>query len=157
MIFGNIKDIPKLLPYFPEAIQKGLQYIAATDFSKLENGNYEIQGKDIYAGVNTYMTEPKADRKPEKHRVYTDIQFMGAGQETIWYQSVTAKDVVTEDYLDERDVCFYAKAQETNCVHLQPGDFAIFFPWEIHRPNCDYQGGAAGEVQKIVVKVNSNL
>lgn len=155
MIFGNIKDIPKLLPFVSAELQIGLKYIAETDFSKVENGNYEIQGKDIYAGVNTYATEAKADRKPEKHRTYTDIQFMGFGKETIWYKSVTEADIVTEDYLDERDVCFYAGAEETNCVHMGPGDFAIFFPWEIHRPNCDYAGGATNAVQKIVVKVKS--
>lgn len=153
MIFGNIKDIPLLLPQVAEELQIGLKYLAETDFSKLENGNYEIKGKDIYAGVNTYSTEPKADRKPEKHGVYTDIQFMGFGKETIWYKSVEEADVVTEDYLEDRDVCFYAGAKELNCVQMNPGDFAIFFPWEIHRPNCDYQGGATNTVQKIVVKV----
>lgn len=155
MIFGNIKDIPMLLPYMPEALQKGLEYIAKTDFSKMENGNYEIEGKAIYAGVNTYMTEPVEDRKPEKHRTYIDVQFMGAGKETLWYKSVTEEDVVTEDYLDERDVCFYGAVKELNCVNLEQGDFAILFPWEIHRPNCDFQGGSSNQVQKIVVKIKA--
>lgn len=153
MIFGNIKDIHKLLPCVSAELQLGLEYIAKTDFSKLENGNYEIKGQDIYAGVNTYATEPKVDRKPEKHRTYTDIQFIGYGRETIWYKAVGTEDQITEDYLEERDVCFYAGAQEANCVHMEPGDFAIFFPWEIHRPNCDFQGGTSEQVQKIVVKV----
>ena len=155
MIQGKLKDIPQILPYVNASLQKALHYLATTDFSTLPNGNYEIEGKDIYAGVNTYMTEPKADRKPEKHRTYTDVQFMGRGKETIWYSSVADQDVMNENYLDERDVCFYAGAPEDNCVNLEEGDFAVFFPWEIHRPNCTYTAGTPEEVQKIVVKVKS--
>ena len=40
----------------------------------MENGEVEIEGRTIYAGINTYTTEPKADRRPEKHNKYIDVQ-----------------------------------------------------------------------------------
>ena len=43
MLQGNKKDIEKLLPYVSERLQKALAYVAATDFSKVENGEYEIE------------------------------------------------------------------------------------------------------------------
>lgn len=69
MLQGNKKDIEKLLPYVGERLQKALAYVAATDFSKVENGEYEIDGRNVFARVNTYDTEPKAERRPEKHNV----------------------------------------------------------------------------------------
>ena len=42
--------------------------------------------------------------------------------------------------------------EEKDHVVLQTGDFAVFFPWELHRPGCSTKNGMQ-EVQKIVVKI----
>ena len=42
MLQENKKDIEKLLPYVSERLQKALAYVAATDFSKVENGEYAV-------------------------------------------------------------------------------------------------------------------
>ena len=55
---------------------------------------------------------------------------------------------------EKEDVIFYADPQEKNCAVLNSGDFAIFFPWELHRPNCSVEK-IASNVQKIVVKVKA--
>ena len=41
---------------------------------------------------------------------------------------------MTEDRRKTSDVSFYGKTERENVVTLQKGDFAIFFPWEVHRP-----------------------
>ena len=152
MIQTNIKDIDKLLPYLNANLQKALQYIAATDFTKLPNGEVEVEGRTIFARINTYDTEPKADRKSEKHNDYIDVQFVSQGEETVWYIPLHEGCVLSEDKFAENDVAFYKNAGEINCVNLKAGDLAIFFPWEIHRPNCR-TGAEPYFVQKIVVKV----
>lgn len=154
MLQGNKKDIEKLLPYVSERLQKALAYVAVTDFSKVENGEYEIDGRNIFARVNTYDTEPKAERRPEKHNDYIDVQFVARGEETIWYTPLTDDCVETENKAEKEDVIFYADPQEKNCTVLNSGDFAIFFPWELHRPNCSVEKNASN-VQKIVVKVKA--
>ena len=154
MLQGNKNDIEKTLPYVSERLQKALTYIAATDFSTVANGEYEIDGRNVFARVNTYDTEPKAERRPEKHNDYIDVQFVASGKETIWYTPLTAECVETENKAEKEDVIFYADPQEANCVTLHAGDFAIFFPWELHRPNCN-AGENAAHVQKIVVKVKA--
>ena len=55
---------------------------------------------------------------------------------------------------EKEDVIFYADPQEKNCAVLNSCDFAIFFPWELHRPNCSVEK-IASNVQKIVVKVKA--
>lgn len=154
MLQGNKNDIAKLLPYVSERLQKALTYVAETDFSKLANGEYEIDGRNAFARVNTYATEPKAERRPEKHNDYIDVQFVAAGKEAIWYTPLTSACVETENRAEKEDVIFYAEPQEKNFVTLAAGDFAIFFPWELHRPNCNAEEAAA-QVQKIVVKVKA--
>ena len=154
MLQGNKKDIEKLLPYVSERLQKALAYVAATDFSKVENAEYEIDGRNVFARVNTYDTELKADRRPEKHNDYIDVQFVARGEEAIWYTPLTDACVETENKAEKEDVIFYADPQEKNCAVLNSGDFAIFFPWELHRPNCSVEK-TASNVQKIVVKVKA--
>ena len=100
------------------------------------NGEYEIDGRNVFARVNTYDTEPKAERRPEKHNDYIDVQFVARGEEAIWYTPLTDACVETENKAEKEDVIFYADPQEKNCAVLNSGDFAIFFPWELHRPNC---------------------
>lgn len=152
MIFGNKNDVEQILPYVSKSLKKALLYVAETDFSKVENGEYEIDGRDIFARVNTYATEPKAERRPEKHEQYIDVQYVAAGEETIWYTALTEACVETENKAAKEDVIFYADPEETNFVTLKAGDFAVFFPWELHRPNCSVADEPA-DVQKIVVKV----
>jgi len=152
MLIANIDDIPKMLPYVDEKLAKALRYIAQTDFAKVENGEYEIEGRDIYAGVNTYMTESKADRRPEKHTKYIDVQLVARGEEEIFVMPYNIACIPTEDFMAERDVAFYA-CTERNSVKLKVGDFAVIYPWEIHRPNCAINEPC--EVQKVVVKIKA--
>ena len=158
MLTGNKKDIYKLLPFVSPRLAQALAYIAATDFSQIPNGEYEIDGRRVFARVNTYNTEPKAERRAEKHNQYIDVQYVAQGSETIWFTPLTPACIETENKADETDVIFYADPKEKNCVVLNTGDFAIFFPWELHRPNCAHGccgEGAIQHVQKIVVKVEA--
>ena len=80
MICGNKQDIEKILPYVSEGLQKALQYIKETNFAEVKNGEYEIDGRDVFVRINTYATEDKINKKPEAHNQYIDVQYLGAGQ-----------------------------------------------------------------------------
>ena len=152
MITGNKKDIAKLLPYVSERLGVALQYIAETDFTKVENGEYRLDGDKVFARVNRYTTEPKDVKKPESHNAYIDVQYLGEGEEKIYDSAKSDVHKVFEDYAEERDLLFYEDAKEKDSVTLGDGVFAIFFPWELHRPGCHAVHGGC-TVQKIVVKV----
>ena len=152
MITGNRKDIAKLLPYVSARLGMALRYVAETDFSKVENGEYHLDGDRVFSRVDRYTTEAKDCKKPESHNAYIDVQFLGEGTEKIYYTAKTDAHKVIEDYAADRDLLFYGDAGEKDCVTLGSGIFAIFFPWELHRPGCHAaKDGCA--VQKIVVKV----
>lgn len=152
MITGNKKDIEKFMPYVSERLGKALKYIAETDFTKVENGEYHLDGDKVFVRVDRYTTEPKDNKKPESHNAYIDVQYLGEGTEKIYYAAKSEQHKVIEDYAADRDLLFYADAGEKDSVTLGDGVYAIFFPWELHRPGCHAVHGGC-PVQKVVVKV----
>ena len=60
---------------YPIAIQTALNYLKSNDFTKMEAGVYEIQGKEIFAQVMDAQTGELAEKRPEVHEKYIDVQF----------------------------------------------------------------------------------
>ena len=154
MIFTDLSKINDLLPYMSLRIGKAFAYLRDTNFASLPNGEYEVEGRDIFARVNTYETEAREEKKPESHIKYIDVQFLVSGTECIGFASLTKEHKVVEDYAEKQDLLFYEKAYNENYVHMQAGDIAVFFPWEVHRPGCN-AGSEKSEVKKVVVKVRN--
>lgn len=113
-------------------------------------GEVQLAGRDLYAGVNAYATEPTEARRFESHRQYIDVQMVLAGAERM---DVAPRDAleILEPYDAERDVAFHAAPQQFASVPLTPGMFAILWPDDAHRPNCNLAGPA--DVTKCVVKI----
>lgn len=154
MISINKKTIPQLLPYVSEGLRKALEYIEKADFASMLNGEYEVDGREVFARVNSYNTEPAEAKKPERHYEYIDVQYLVSGSERIGYCPLTEAFRVVEDNSLKNDVVFYEQTFGENFIVLQEGDVAIFFPWEVHRPGCN-SGAVSANVKKVVVKVRA--
>lgn len=143
------------IDFYPAPIRQGLKFLKESDLTTLTLGRHQIAGKNSYANVAEYQTQPQAERRPERHDDYLDIQYIVAGSEKICSGSVDAVGSIAEDCLEERDVVFYqSMAQETEVI-LTAGMFAIYFPWDVHRPNCN-SNEQSHKVRKVVVKVAMN-
>jgi biofilm protein TabA len=151
MIVGSIQNLAQEKAYFTPALAKGLEYLAKTDFSKVDPGKYELDGTNIYALVQEYQTVPKDEKRAEAHRKYLDIQFVYAGAEMIGFAVESPAHVVDEEKLAEKDIIYYSSVRDESDVALTAGMYAILFPNDVHRPGCQY--GAPGAVKKVVVKV----
>lgn len=114
-------------------------------------GRYDLDGDNCFALVQAYGTKPLAQAKFEAHRQYIDIQFLQAGRESILWSPLAALTQVTEAYLAERDVAFFANPPQWTAINLQPGQFSIFFPEDGHAPGIEC--GGPMEVRKVVIKV----
>lgn len=154
MITGTLEQLDRLLPQVAGNVKKAMELLKQVDVTALPDGKKLLDGEDIFASVNTYETEPVQDRRPEKHFRYIDIQILGAGREAIGYTDVENAGNLMEDRREKDDVVFYGTTRKENFVKLEKGDFAIFFPWEVHRPNCWF-GEGPETVKKIVVKVRA--
>ena len=82
MIFSSIQTKDDFKAY-PEAVRRVIDYLKSSDFVNMEAGVYEIQGKDIYAQVFDATTGPAAEKRPESHNDYLDIQFLASGEEKL--------------------------------------------------------------------------
>jgi YhcH/YjgK/YiaL family protein len=155
MIFANVHNTQDMFAWLPPALRTAVTLLKNTDFDKLAAGRHDVQGDDIFFLVIDLTTKPMTENKPEVHREYIDVQFLFKGKEKIGFAPDTGNNKVSENLLKERDIIFYESAQNESFVAMKPGDFAIFFPADVHRPACQLDGPAA--VRKVVVKVRSAL
>lgn len=155
MIFGHISTVAKDAAYLHKNLVKGLEYLAKTDLAALTKGKYEIEGKDIFVAINEYETQPREVRRAEAHADYLDIQYVISGQEMIAYSLLSAENEVLSDELAAKDAIFYKTVQRETELVMTEGMYAIFFPWDVHRPNCILN--EAANVKKAVVKIKMSL
>lgn len=146
MIVDKIENMEIYKKLDPK-IAKAFDYIKNTDFSKTENGRYEID-ENIFAIVQEYASKDLGENKLEAHRVYTDIQYIAEGCEKIGYDSLDGLTVY-EEYDEKRDILFYKEQGEL--ITLNKGMFAVFFPTDAHMPGICVN--EAVQVKKVVVKI----
>jgi YhcH/YjgK/YiaL family protein len=115
------------------------------------DGDYEVEGKDIIAKVQSYVTSPAENRTFENHKLYADVQIMREGSER---QDVVIAEKLNPQgpYNDQKDVTKYDAPALFTSVALHPGQFVVYYPDDIHRPNCNI-GSTSGKVRKICMKV----
>lgn len=115
-------------------------------------GKSEIDGLNLFCLVSEDLTEPAADRRGEFHQQYLDIQLLLRGEEWI---GVGPHDYVSDGADHPHPDLWFVDDEQTSYLALQPGDFAIFWPGELHRPLCTFNQPA--KVKKLVVKVHKDL
>jgi YhcH/YjgK/YiaL family protein len=133
----------------PHGISDGAKYLLETDFSKVAEGRYELNGDRLVAIVQQYETHLVTAARWEAHRRYVDIQYIIEGQELMGHRLLNDGIVVQQPYDADRDVIFY---EGPGCLFLmQPKDVAVFFPQDIHAPGLAVHDQLS-KVRKVVVK-----
>ena len=132
-----------------ERFAAGFAYLRETDLVNLADGRYDIDGKNVFAIVQTYAAKPREQGRWEAHRDYADIQFVASGAEQMgvtWMGQVT----VESPYDTERDVEFY-RGDGGKFFDVTTGEFALFFPHDVHMPSLAM--AKPQTVKKVVIKV----
>lgn len=119
-----------------------------------EPGIFEIRGKEIFVNVHGYETLPREECRFESHRKYVDLQYCIAGGECIDHASLARVEPATS-YDAETDLLFHRPAVDFSILRMAPGDFALFWPDDAHRPKV--QDGRNASVRKLVVKIALDL
>lgn len=125
----------------------GLDFLAGTDFSQLEDGRYELDGDRVFANLMRYETKP-ANELPEAHREYIDIQFLVEGRELIGVAPLDEMEGV--DSQPGPDCWLYRGNSEKLTVTGRR--FLAVWPEDAHAPGIDPDGVGA-PARKCVVKV----
>lgn len=155
MIFGDINNNEDMEKVLPRAVIKAINYLRNNNFLNMKAGVYDIQGKDIFAQVIDTTTKKKDDVRPEVHKNYIDVQFSVEGKEKIGFARDSDNNKVLEDLFEEKDIKFYEKMENEIDLIMKPGNFAVFFPKDVHRPGCSL--GEACTIRKVIVKINTDI
>jgi biofilm protein TabA len=132
-------------------IARAMQYLSHTDLSAIQPGEYDLDGRRIFAIVQEYQPKPLAEGAWESHHRYIDVQVVVRGTERMGYQSLLARPKVTKPYDPHTDLVFYEPGRDL--LVFTPGEFAIFTPQDVHAPGLAVEGPDPGRVFKAVIKV----
>lgn len=132
MIKNSLK-YTKIYHNLSKNLKTALEFLENNNLNDFKNGNYEIQGEDIYVNIQDYQTKPQNQGKWEAHRKYIDIQFLIEGSEKIGVGEIQNYTTI-EDYNNEKDVEFLSTNTQTEFLTLNKNDFIILYPQDVHMP-----------------------
>lgn len=146
MIKGNLNNTTRIEAFHPR-FKAFFDYIKTIDVDQLEEGKLEIDSDNLFMISAVMDGKTKIEAALEGHREYIDIQLLLEGEESIGWKPLEDAGLVSQAYDAEKDLIFYAD-QPDDYVSLKPGQFAIFFPEDLHAP-----GIGEGKIRKLIVKV----
>ena len=128
----------------------------AVDFARqfdpaAADGKIEIDGQRMYAMVLSYKTKSTDGLPFEAHKKYLDVQILLRGEERMDV-SLDADLPIQTPYSEDADAILFDAPDSYSSLVAKPGQFAAFFPEDIHRPSAAL-GGASADVRKLVVKI----
>ncbi|MCH4295839.1 YhcH/YjgK/YiaL family protein [Shewanella sp. 3B26] len=151
MIVDKLENRHRYTSLHPR-ITAALEFLAGTDLTALPKGRHTIDGDNLFAIVNDYLTQPAGTEPFETHRRYADVQFVVSGEEAFGYLPLEqqqplaayneAHDFIEYDYEQNREAASF--------IPLKANMFAIFMPEDMHMPGTGEQPVA---VRKVVCKV----
>ena len=146
MVIDTLENAEKYIGLHKN-FSKAFEFIRSRNWSTVEPGKFPIQGNELHASVSLKEGVKSNDAKFEAHNHYIDIQVCPAGSEKLgWTPRKNCVDPKTP-YDPEKDVTFYNDKPEMY-FELHAGEFAIFFPDDVHAPMI-----GEGPIRKLVVKV----
>ena len=143
---ANLSKYTSLHPLFAQAAA----YINSTDLLNAEIGKSDIaEGLKAIISDKNGMSTAESIAKFECHNKNIDIQLCIRGKETIGWKPRQSCTSPKGGYNPEKDVSFYDDAPDMY-FQLTNGQFAIFFPEDVHAPMI-----AADDdpIRKLVIKV----
>ena len=147
MIVDHIAHADLYAPLSPR-FSKGLAFLKQLDFEALQPGRNEIDGS-LFAMRQEYETRPLEKGLWEAHRKYADIQFVVEGVELAGVTPLEST-CVSQEYQEDKDCSLHTGTGDF--FRLGAGQFAIFFPQDVHMP-CIAVAETPSPVKKVVVKV----
>jgi len=147
MIIDTLQNAPRYFSVHP-LFAKAFEFIGQTDLANAPDGKSDIaEGLKAIFSNKAGTTAEASVAKFECHNKHIDIQLCINGVETIGWKP--REKCVTENggYNPDKDVQLYHE-QPDMYFQLTNGQFAIFFPEDVHAPMI-----GEGVIKKLVLKV----
>lgn len=154
MIISSLTS-PNFKVGLPKVIAEVCDYLNTLDLNALENGRHDINDR-IYMNVMEPETAEPSSKKAELHHEYLDVQVLIRGTENIEVGATYPNLSKYEDYNEVDDYQLCADIDDKFTITMKPKMFAVFYPYEPHKPCC-VVNGKTEKIKKLVVKVPVKL
>ncbi|MCK8925909.1 YhcH/YjgK/YiaL family protein [Haemophilus influenzae] len=154
MIISSLTS-PNFKVGLPTVIAEVCDYLNTLDLNALENGRHDINDQ-IYMNVMEPETAEPSSKKAELHHEYLDVQVLIRGTENIEVGATYPNLSKYEDYNEADDYQLCADIDDKFAITMKPKMFAVFYPYEPHKPCC-VVNGKTEKIKKLVVKVPVKL
>ncbi|HHE8712893.1 TPA: N-acetylneuraminate anomerase [Haemophilus influenzae] len=154
MIISSLTS-PNFKVGLPKVITEVCDYLNTLDLNALENGRHDINDQ-IYMNVMEPETAEPSSKKAELHHEYLDVQVLIRGTENIEVGANYPDLSKYESYNEADDYQLCADIDDKFTVTMKPKMFAVFYPYEPHKPCC-VVNGKTEKIKKLVVKVPVKL
>ena len=146
MIIDSLSNSDKYVSLHPR-FAKAFEFIKSQNLETIGVGKYPVEGSELHASVSEKEGYSREEAKFECHNHWLDIQVCPTGKEQMGWSARERVASPAGEYNAEKDVTFYNDKPETYFT-LQAGQFAIFYPEDVHAPQI-----GEGPIKKLVVKV----
>ena len=137
----NLEKYMSLNPLFTDVVK----FMKENDLNKLEAGKHFIKGKDLFVNITTAHGKTEKEATFETHKNMLDIQIPLNNTESYGYKPLA--DLPVAEYNTEKDVTKYPDVASETVVTCKPGEFAIFWPQDGHKPCI-----GEGDIHKAIFK-----
>ena len=154
MIISSLNS-PNFKVGLPKVIAEVCDYLNTLDLNALKNGRHDINDQ-IYMNVMEPETAEPSSKKAELHHEYLDVQVLIRGTENIEVGANYPDLSKYESYNKADDYQLCEDIDDKFTVTMKPKMFAVFYPYEPHKPCC-VVNGKTEKIKKLVVKVPVKL
>ncbi|MBQ6819767.1 MAG: YhcH/YjgK/YiaL family protein [Clostridium sp.] len=147
MIVGKINDLIRYKG-LNKNLDTAIDFIVNTDLNTLVDGRNEVDGDNVFINKFIYTGNEEGDGFFEGHKDYLDIHMVLSGCEKLGYADISELTAVTE-YDKNTDFTKF-EGNIKNYIKLEPLDFALTFPEDIHMPKIKINDE---KIEKLVCKV----
>ena len=155
MIIGQIAQVAAQKNVLPAAVVRALEALQKVDLDRAEVGHYQVEGDELFYMVQEIDSRALEDCRAEAHRKYADIQIPLSAPERFGFSLPQPGLPTVEDSFAEKDIAFYETPANEFFMNVEPGEYVVFMPGELHRPAVSISGRV--RLRKIVVKVSAKL
>ena len=162
MIVDDVERLSRYVGLLP-GLAQAVAWLDGKDLEALVaegDRTVPLVGERLLVMPQTQPLKPRGEAKWEAHRRYVDVQICvgagsasgGGGGEGFGWCPLRESLAVAEPHDDARDVAFYEEPAPGSALwfDLNPGQFALFLPEDVHAPCL----GEPGErVRKVVFKI----
>lgn len=151
MIVSSLASINEH-PEMNMGLRQCIVRILSFDLIHLAPGSYPIEGDMLSFKIMDRQLAAPEDKQFEVHRQYIDIHIPLNTNEAIGYNLQNPNMALSSPFDNQNDIGFSDSEQNSSWLILSPGDMAIIFPQEWHKPACTLLSSQL--LRKVVAKVH---